>query len=149
MATKDAFKLLGLSPSSSVEEINQSFTNKLAHLQSKYAQQPDQLVLESDRLYEAYRTAFLSKEGTSEEQILPLTITGPDAMLNFFGINDVPHQSMKMQMQSQAHYKDGQLVKKESSKTESFVNKDGKRETKVYENGKLVQHTIDGKNMLK
>ena len=121
----------------------------MAEIQSKNTDKPDKLVAEADTLYQAYRAAFLSKDGAQEEQMLPLTITGPDTMLNMFGISDLPHQSLKVQMQSQAHYRDGQLIKKESNKTESFVNKDGKRETKVFENGKLIKHTIDGKDQLK
>lgn len=147
--TSNAFKILGVNRESSIDEINQVYQTKLADIQKRYADRPDELVQKADALYNAYRTAYLSKEGASQDQMLPLTITGPDAMLNMFGINDVPHSSLKVQMQSQAHYKDGQLVKKESNKTESFINKDGKRETKVYENGKLIKHTIDDKNMLK
>lgn len=149
MASKEAFKILGLSRDASLNEINNAFKNKLADLERKYAEQPDRLVQEADTLYAAYRSAYLSKDGANEDLMLPLSYSGPDSMLNMFGINDVPHQSLKVQMQSQAQYRDGQLVKAESSKTESFINKDGKRETKVYENGKLVRHTIDGKNMLK
>lgn len=149
MATEKAFKVLGLTPSASIEEINQAFKTKLEDLQKKNSDKPDKLVQDADSLYAAYRTAFMSKDGANEDDMLPLTITGPDALLNMFGITEVPHKSLKVQMQSQAHYKDGQLVKKASSKTESFINKDGKRETKVYENGKLVKHTIGDKNMLK
>ena len=149
MGLKDAFKILNLSRQASIEEINQSFKTKLADIQSRNVDKPDKLVQEADQLYQAYRAAFLSKEGAQEEQMLPLTITGPDTMLNMFGISDLPHQSLNVQMSSQAQYRDGQLVKKESNKTESFINKDGKRETKVFENGKLIKHTIDGKDMLK
>ena len=149
MATDKAFKVLGLSRSASVDEINRVFTKKLNDVQMKNIDSPDQLIQEADQLYQAYRSAYLSKDGTSEDDILPLTITGPDSLLNMFGIDDLPQRSIKVQMQSQAQYKDGQLVKKESNKTESFINRDGKRETKVYENGKLIKHTIDGKDMLK
>lgn len=149
MATKEAFKHLGLSRDASLNDINNAFKTKLADLEKKYADQPDRLVQEADVLYTAYRTAYLSKDGASEDLMLPLSYSGPDSMLNVFGIHEVPHQSLKVQMQSQAQYRDGQLVKAESSKTESFINKDGKRETKVWENGKLIKHTIDGKNMLK
>lgn len=148
MPLEKALKVLGLTKDSSIEEINRAFKSKLADYQRKYADQPDKLVQEGDILYSAYRSAYEAKGG-SEEEMLQLELEGPDAMLNMFGIHEVPHQSLKVQMQSQAHYKDGQLVKKESSKTESFVNSDGKREIKVYENGKLIKHTIDGKNMLK
>jgi len=149
MSTRDALKALGLSKEANVDEVNAAFQKKLSDLQKKYSDKPDKLVAEADTLYLAYRTAYRSRDGASEDQILPLTITGPDAMLNMFGIDEVPHQSLKVQMQSQAQYRDGQLVRKESSKTESFINKDGRRETKVYENGKLIKHTIDDKNMLK
>lgn len=149
MQTRDAFKVLGLPKDASTDEINHAFTEKLAEIQKRNADKPDKLIQEGDALYAAYRSAYLSKEGASEEQILPLTLTGPDSMLNMFGINDVQHTSMKVQMQTQAQYKDGQLVKKESNRTESYINKDGKRETKVFENGKLIKHTVDGKNMLK
>lgn len=148
MALKDAFKILGLPRTASIDEINDSFKNKLNDIQNRYADRSDKLVHEADNLYAAYRSAYLSKDGASEDQMLPLTIVGPDTMLNMFGINELPHQSLRVQMQSQAQYKDGQLVKKESNKTESFINKDGKRETKVFENGKLIRHTIDGKDML-
>lgn len=144
-----AFKILGLPRSASTDEINRVFTSKLNDVQMKNIEKPDQLIQEADQLYQAYRSAYLSKEGNSEDDILPLTITGPDSLLNMFGIDDLPQRSIKVQMQSQAQYKDGQLVKKESNKTESFINRDGKRETKVYENGKLVKHTIDGRDMLK
>lgn len=146
---REGFRILGLARDASISEINHAFKNKLDDLQKKYADRPEKLIEEGDNLYAAYRAAYLSKEGATEDNILPLTLTGPDGMLNMFGIHDLPHQSMKVQMQAQAHYKDGQLVKKESTKTESYINKDGKRETKVFENGKLIQHTIDGKNMLK
>lgn len=149
MSARDAFKNLGLPQSASIEEINHSFKEKLNDLQKKHVDRPDELVQKADLLYAAYRVAFLSKEGANEDDMLPLTITGPDAMLNMFGINEVPHQSLKVKMQSQAHYKDGQLLKTQSSKTETFINKDGKRETKVYENGKLIKYTIGDKNMLK
>lgn len=149
MQSREAFKILSLSRDASLNDINKAFKNKLADLERRYSEQPDRLVQEADVLYSAYRSAYLSKDGASEDLMLPLSYSGPDSMLNMFGINDVPHQSLKVQMQSQAQYKDGQLVKAESSKTESFINKDGKRETKSYENGKLVRHTIDGKNMLK
>lgn len=144
-----AFKALGLPRSASVDEINRSFKSKLEEIQTRHADKPDVLVQEADQLYQCYRSAFLSKEGTDEEDILPLTITGPDSLLNMFGIEDLPQRSIKVQMHSQAQYKDGQLVRKESNKTEAFINKDGKREVKVYENGKLVKHTIDGRDMLK
>lgn len=149
MPLDEAFKQLALPRTAPTDEINQSFKTKLADLQTKYADRPDRLVQKADTLYAAYRAAFMSKEGASEEQMLPLTITGPDTMLNMFGISDLPHQSLKVQMQSQAQYRDGQLVKKESNKTESFINMEGKREVKVYENGKLVKHTVDGKDTLK
>lgn len=149
METRKAFKILELPLSASPDEINQTFSRKLAVIQAKYEDRPDTLVQEADNLYAAYRSAFLSKEGTDENQVLPLTITGPDTLLNMFGISDIPHQSLQVQMHQQAKFEDGQLVKKESNRTESFINKDGKREVKVYENGKLVKHTIGGKNMLK
>lgn len=148
MSAKDAFKNLGLPQSATVDEINHSFKEKLNDLQKKNTDKPDELVQKADHLYASYRVAFLSKDGANEDDMLPLTITGPDAMLNMFGINDVPHQSLKVKMQSQAHYKDGQLMKTQSSKTECFINKDGKKETKVYENGKLVKHTIGDKDVL-
>lgn len=148
MATRDAFKMLGLPRSATVDDINQTFKTKLSDIQTRNADKPDKLVQEADALYAAYRSAYLSKDNASEDQMLPLTITGPDTMLNMFGISDLPHQSLKVQMSSQAQYKDGQLVKQESNKQETFVNKDGKKETRVYENGKLVKHTIDGKDML-
>lgn len=146
---REGFRFLGLPRDASINEINHAFKTKLDELQKRYADRPDRLISEGDDLYAAYRAAYLSKDGASEDHMLPLTLTGPDGMLNMFGIHDLPHQSLKVQMQAQAHYKDGQLVKKESTKTESFVNREGKRETKVFENGKLIQHTIDGKNMLK
>lgn len=149
MSTKEAFKMLGLLPTASIEEINQSFKTKLSRLQAKNRDKPEKLVQDADMLYGAYRSAYLSKDGASEDEMLPLTITGPETMLNMFGITDLPHTSLKVQMSSQAQYKDGQLVKQESNKQETFVNKDGKKETRVYENGKLVKHTIDGKDMLK
>lgn len=148
MPVSEAFDILKLPQSSSLSEINSRFKSMLNDLQRKLASKPDQLVAEADNLYAAYRTAYMHKGG-DEDNMLPLTLTGPDAMLNIFGINEVPHQSLKVQMQSAVQYKDGQLVKKESTKTESFINKDGKRETRVYENGRLIKHTIDGKNMLK
>lgn len=144
-----AFKLLGLPRSASIDEINRTYKSKLDDIQKKYPDQPEKMVPEADQLYQAYRTAYMSKDGASEDDVLPLTITGPDTLLEMFGIADIPQRSMKVQMQSQAQYKDGQLIKKESNKTESFINKDGKRETKVWENGKLIRHTVDGKDMLK
>lgn len=149
MATEKAFRILGLPRSASIDEINHTFKTKLSDLQTRHADKPDKLVAEADQLYSAYRAAFLSKEAANEDQMLPLTITGPETMLNMFGLTELPHQSLKVQMQSQAHYKDGQLVKKASNKTESFINKDGKRETKVYENGKMIKHTIDGVDQLR
>lgn len=149
MALKDALKMLGLTKDASIGEVNQSFKTRLAQIQKRYADRPEKLIEEADSLYNAYRSVYLSKEGADEDQMLPLTIEGPDTILNMFGIKDLPHQSMKIQMQSQAQYRDGQLVKQGSSKSESFVNKDGKLETKVFENGRLVKHTIDGKDMLK
>lgn len=146
---KEAFKTLGIPRTATIDEINQSFKTKLADIQSRNTDKPDRLVQEADALYAAYRSAYLSKDGSAEDQMLPLTITGPDSMLNMFGITDLPHQSLKVQMSSQTQYKDGHLVKAESNKTETFVNKDGKKETRVYENGKLIKHTIDGKDMLK
>lgn len=148
MSVPKAFKLLGLSENASVDEINKKFQERLTEVQTKYIEMPDRMVQEADQLYSAYRSAYLSKEDANEDAMLPLTLEGPDTMLNMFGINDLPHQSLKVSMQSQAHYRDGKLVTKASNKNESFINKDGKRETKVYENGKLVKHTIDGKDML-
>lgn len=144
-----AFGTLGLPRSASTDEINRTFKSKLEEIQARNVDKPDVLVQEADQLYQSYRSAFLSKEGANEDDILPLTITGPDSLLNMFGIEDLPQRSIKVQMHSQAQYRDGQLVKKESNKTESFINKDGKREVKVYENGKLIKHTIDGRDMLK
>lgn len=149
MSIKDAFKALGLNTNASIDEINHAFKSKLSEIQKRHAERPESLVVEADALYSNYRTAYMSRDGANEDNILPLTITGPETLLNMFNIPDVQHQSIKVQMQSQAQYKDGKLLKNESSKTESFINKDGKREIKVYENGKLVKHTIDGKNMLK
>lgn len=149
MSLRDALKILGVSRSASIDEVNRAFTEKLNELHKKYKDELDRMVTESDKLYNAYRTVYMSKDGAQEDQMLPLTLTGPDELLNAFGINDVPHQSLRVQMQSQAQYKDGKLVKKASNKTEVFVNKDGKRETKVFQDGKLIEHTIDGKNMLK
>lgn len=149
MSVSKSFKALGLAQSASIDEINQAFKMKLDELQIKLKDKPDKMVHEGDALYQHYRTAYLSKDPEGEDRMLPLTMTGPDTLLNMFGISDVPHQSLKVQMQSQAHYKDGQLVKKASNKTESFINKDGKRETKVWENGKLIKHTIDDKSVLK
>lgn len=149
MSANKAFKSLGLSQSATIDEINEAFKTKLDELHAKYDDKPDKMVQEGDALYQAYRTAYLHKDPEGEDKMLPLTMTGSDTLLNMFGINEVPHQSLKVQMQSQASYKDGHLVKKASSRTESFINKDGKREIKVYENGKLIKHTIDDKNMLK
>lgn len=148
MSAKKAFQFLGLPQTATIEEINNTFKSKLEDIQNKYADKPDKMVSEGDALYNAYRTAYLHRDPTGEDKMLPLTMTGSDAMLNLFGINDLPHQSLKVQMQSQAQYKDGQLVKKASSKTENFINKDGKREIKVWDNGKLIKHTIDGKDQL-
>lgn len=141
-----AFKILGLPRSASTDEINRTYKSKLEELQKKHADHLDKLVPEADELYNAYKSAFLSKEGNNEEDALPLTITGPDSLLEMFGIQDLPQHSMKVQMQQQVHYKDGQLVKKQSNRTESFLTKDGKRETKVFVDGKLVKRTIDGKD---
>lgn len=149
MGVDKAFKILGLPKSAALEEINDTYKTKLDDIQKRNANTPDKLVQEADQLYQAYRAAYMSKDGAIEDEMLPLTITGPDSLLEMFGIQDLPQRSIKVQMQSQAQYKDGQLVKKESNKTESFINKEGKRETKVYENGKLIKHTIDGKDMLK
>lgn len=149
ISVERAFKILGLPRGASIDEITRTYKSKLEENQKKNANAPDKLVLEADQLYQAYRSAYLSHEGAIEDEMLPLTITGPDTLLEMFGIQDMPQRSIKVQMQSQAQYKDGQLVKKESNKTESFINKDGKRETKVFENGKLIRHTIDGKDMLK
>lgn len=144
-----AFKLLGLSRGASFDELNQAYKSKLEEIQRRNADAPDKLVPEADQLYQAYRTAYMSKEGADEDEMLPLTITGPDTLLEMFGIQDLPSRSMKVQMKHESQYRDGQLVKKESNRTETVINKDGKRETKVWENGKLVKHTIDGKDMLK
>lgn len=148
MNVKDAFRVLGLPRTASIDEINQSFKTKLADIQARNSSQPDRLVQEADTLYSAYQSAYMSKDGASEGQMLPVTLTGPDSMLNVFGISDLPHQSLKVQMSSETKYKDGQLVRQESNKTETFLNSEGKRETRVYENGRLIKHTIDGKNML-
>lgn len=148
MSVVKAFRTLGLQQSASINEINQAFKKKLEELQNKYADRPDKMVEEGDALYGAYTTAYLSKDPEGQDKMLPLTMTGPDSLLNIFGIQEVPHQSLKVQMQSKAQYKDGQLVNKASTKTESFINKDGKRETKIYENGKLIKHTIDDKNVI-
>lgn len=149
MSSKNAFKALGLSREASFDEINQAFKEKSGAIERKYADRPDRLVSEADALYTAYRTAYMSKEGANEDNLLPLTVTGPDGLLNQFGIPEVTTSNLKVQLQSQAQYKDGQLVRKESTKTESFINKDGKRETKVFENNKLIKHTIDDKDVLK
>lgn len=149
MSSRNAFKLLGLSKDATFDEINQAFKEKSTAIERKYIDRPSRLVSEADTLYSAYRTAYMSKEGANEDHLLPLTVTGPDSLLNQFGIPDVTTTDLKVQLQSQAQYKDGQLVRKESSKTESFINKDGKRETKVYDNGKLIKHTIDDKDVLK
>jgi dsDNA-binding SOS-regulon protein len=148
ISVEKAFKLLGLPRSASIDEINRTYKSKLDEVQKKYADQLDKLVPEADQLYAAYRSAFMSKDGANEDEMLPLTITGPDSLLEVFGIQDLPQRSMKVQLQQQAQYKDGQLIKKESNKTESYINRDGKRETKVWENGKLIRHTIDGKDVL-
>lgn len=149
MSMRESLKLLGVSKNASIDEVNKAFQDKLNEVHRKHKDDLERLVPEADKLYNAYRTVYLSKDGAQEDQMLPLTLTGPDELLNAFGISDVPHQSLKVQMQSQAQYKDGKLVKKASNKTESFINKDGKRETKIYQDGKLIEHTIDGKNMLK
>lgn len=146
--TREAFRLLGLPRNATTDEINHVFKVKLSDLQRKYTDRPDKLVQEADTLYQAYRTAYMSKEGAHEDQMLPLTLVGPDSMLNIFGISDLPHQSVKVQASSQAQYKDGQLIRKESNRTETFINREGKRETKVYENDKLIKHTVDGKDVL-
>lgn len=147
MIARDAFKRLNLPSSASIEEINKTFKAKLDALQKKYADKPDKLVQEADALYSAYRSAYISKDGP-EEGMLPLTITGPDAMLSIFGIGEVPHDAFKVRKQSQAVYRNGELVENASSQSESFINKDGKKETKVYKDGKLVKHTIGDKNQL-
>ena len=149
ISIEKAFRLLGLPRSASLDEISRTYKSSLEEIQKKYADQIDKMVPEADKLYHAYRTAYLSKEGAKEDDILPLTVTGPDSLLEMFGITDIPDRSMKIQMQSQSQYKDGQLIRNESNRTESVINKDGKREIKVFENGKLVKHTIDGKDMLK
>lgn len=149
MSLKSAFKTLGLSREASFDEINQAFKTKSSEIEKKFADRPDRLVAEADTLYTAYRIAYMSKEGADEDQLLPLTVTGSEGLLNQFGIPDVTCPNLNVQMQSQAHYKNGQLVKKESTKTESFINKDGKKETKVYENGKLIKHTIEGREVFR
>lgn len=149
MSVRKAFQKLGLSENAIVEDINDSFKKKLEEIQSKYADKPDKMVAEGDALYSAYRTAYLHRDPNGEDKMLPLTMTGSDAMLNLFGVTDLPHQSLKVQMQSQAQYKDGKLVNENSSKSENFINHDGKREIKVWDNNKLVKHTIDGKDVLK
>lgn len=149
MSLKEAQKMLGVSRNATIDEVNHAFTEKLNELHKRYKKELDQLVPEADKLYEAYRVAYMAVDGAREDKMLPLTLEGSDELLNVFGINEVPHQSMRVQMQSQAQYKDGKLVKKASNKTESFINKDGKRETKVYQDGKLIEYTIDGKNMLR
>jgi hypothetical protein len=148
ISVEKAFKLLGLPRSASFEELNHVYKTKLEEIQKKHAGEPDKLVHDAEKLYSAYRTAYMSKEGAVEDEMLPLTITGPDSLLEMFGIQDIPQRSVKINIQSQAQYKDGQLVRKESNMREDFINKDGKREVKVYENGVLVKHTIDGKDVL-
>lgn len=147
MSLKDALKTLGVSKDASIDDINHAFERKQADIQRKYSDQPERLVKDADVLYAAYTTVYESKGGP-EDKMLALQVSGPDSMLNMFGINDVPHQSLKVQMQTQAQYKDGQLVRKESTKTEERII-DGKKEVKEYENGKLIKYTLDGKNMLK
>lgn len=149
MSVRRAFQKLGLPENAIIEDINDSFKKKLEEIQSKYVDKPDKMVVEGDALYSAYRIAYLHRDPAGEDKMLPLTMTGSDAMLNMFGVSDLPHQSLKVQTQSQARYKDGKLLDKNSTRTENFINKDGKREIKVYDNNKLVKHTIDGKDMLR
>lgn len=148
---KNAHKILGVSKNCTVEELDLAYRAKLSEVQTKNFDNPEKLVQEADNLYAAYRSAYLSIHGANEDNMLPLTIEGPDSMLSAFGIKDLAdgHANIQVQMHSQAQYKDGKLIKKESNRNENFLNKDGKREIKTYENGKLVRHTIDGKDVLK
>lgn len=149
MSVRKAFQKLGLPDSATTDEINASFKKKQDDIQSRYADKPDKMVAEGDALYSAYRIAYLHRDPAGEDRMMPLTMTGSEAMLNLFGVNDFPQQSLKVQTQSRAQYKDGKLIDKNSSRTENFINADGKREIKVFENNKLIKHTIDGKDMLK
>lgn len=147
---REAFRALGLPRNATIDEINHVFKVKLSDLQRKHSNQPDRLVHEAENLYHAYRSAFIARDSSREPEMLPLTLSGPDSMLNLFGLAgtaELAHQSYKLQSSSQAQYRDGQLIRKESNRTESFINRDGKRETKVYENDRLIKHTIDGKDV--
>lgn len=149
---REASRVLGLPRNATLDEINHVYKVKLADLQRKYSNQADKLVHEAEGLYHAYRSAYLSRDNAHESEMLPLTLSGPDSILNLFGVPtgaaELTGQSYKLHSSSQAQYRDGQLVRKESNRTESFINRDGKRETKVYENDRLIKHTIDGRDVL-
>ena len=159
--SRDPFELLGVTKEATVDEINAAFKRRLSETQKTYMDKPEKMVQESDQIYQAYRTVYMMKEGAKEDQMLPMQVTTPgtetNELMKMFlpimqmtdlDVSNAKNANVQIQMQQQTQYRDGQLVNKRESRTEQFVNRDGKREIKIWKDGKLIKHTIDGKSVL-